>query len=388
MTNIFVQTGTVLSINLKGLASRKGLVAATMVCVALVVATLLGLDALTHGLKRTLEQSGDPAVALIMRGGSQAEINSVITREQLDILRGAQGVGPISPEVNLVVDGYRLEDGERTNISMRGITENGVTLRRGAGLIAGRWPKASAAELVVGARIAEGYKGMAIGETIEFGSANWRIVGHFETDGDIFESEIWGDLTAVQNLFERENVVQSVRTKSGGPEGLASLSALSEKDPRLQLSVKSEAEYYALQASRTSELAQYLAWPLAILMAVGAVIGAINTMLSSVASRSTEIATLRVLGYRRFAVFSSLMIECVIICTLAGLIGAGLSYLFLDGLSASTLGGGITSIGYSLEFTLLGVLQGVVLAVVIGILGAFFPAMMASLRPLTEYLSG
>lgn len=381
------QTGTVLGVNLKGLAGRKGLVAATMLCVALVVATLLGLNALNQGLRKTLAQSGDLTIALIMRGGSQAEINSTVTREQLDILRSVPGVGAVSPEVNLVVDGYRREDGERANISMRGITDAGVALRRGAGLLAGRWPEVGAPELVIGARIADDYRGVELGDSIEFGSATWRVVGHFETDGSIFESEIWGDLTAVQNLFDRANIVQSVRIKVDGPEAIASLSAFSESDPRLQLSVKSEADYYAAQASRTRELAQYLAWPLAILMAIGAIIGAINTMLSSVASRATEIATLRVIGFRRFAVFNGLMIECVVICILAGLIGAAASFLLLDGLTASTLGGGITRIGYSLEFTLSGFVQGMVLAIVIGVSGAIIPAIIASVRPLAKNLS-
>lgn len=387
MFSAFGQTGTVLGVNLKGLAGRKGLVAATMLCVALAVATLLGLDALNQGLRKTLAQSGDPDIALIMRGGSQAEINSVVTREQLDILRSAPNVGAVSPEVNLVVDGYRREDGERANISMRGITDAGVALRRGAGLLYGRWPDVGAPELVIGAKIANGYLGMAIGDRVEFGSAVWTIVGHFETDGSIFESEIWGDLTAVQNLFDRANTVQSVRVKIDGPETLAALTAYSDSDPRLQLSVKSEADYYAAQASRTSGLAQYLAWPLAVLMAIGAVIGAINTMLSSVASRASEIATLRVIGYRRWAVFNGLIIECVMICMIAGLIGAAVSYLLLDGLTASTLGGGIMRIGYSLEFTLSGFVQGIILAVVIGMLGAVIPATIASIRPFTENLS-
>lgn len=386
MTSLLGQTGTVLSVNLKGLAERKGLVAATMLCVGLVVATLLGLDALNQGLRKTLAQSGDPNVALIMRGGSQAEINSMVTREQLDILRSAPGISTVSPEVNLIVDGYRREDGERANISLRGITDTGISLRRGVGLAAGRWPEVGAPELVIGAKIAQGYSGMELGGKIEFGAATWAIVGHFETDGSIFESEIWGDLTAVQNLFDRANTVQSVRVKLNGPQALAALIEFNESDPRLQLAVKSEADYYAAQASRTSDLAQYLAWPLTILMATGAVIGAINTMLSAVTSRATEIATLRVIGYRRLAVFFGLMIECVVICVIAGLTGAALSYLFLDGLTASTLGGGITRISYSLDFGLSGFLQGIVLAVAIGVLSAIIPAIIASVRPVTQNL--
>lgn len=386
MFRAIAQTPTVVSVNLQGLSGRMGLVGATMLCVALVVATLLALDALNQGLRNTIAKSGDENVAIVMRGGSQAEINSRVTKEQLDILRNAPGVGILSPEANLVVDGFRKSDGARANISLRGITGAGIDLRKGTQLSEGRWPAVGAAELVVGVNVAQTYRGMDIGDQVEFGSANWTIVGQFETGGSVYESEIWGDLTAVQNLFDRANTVQSVRIGVDGNSGLSIVSDFSEHDPRLQLSVRSEADYYAAQASRSSELAQYLAWPLAILMAIGALIGAINTMLSSVSSRATEIATLRVVGYRRLAVFLGLLIECTFICLVAGVIGSGLSYLLLDGLSASTLGGGITQIGYSLEFTPLGFIQGIALAIAIGILGAIIPAGVASLQPVTQQL--
>ncbi|MEM8541595.1 MAG: ABC transporter permease [Pseudomonadota bacterium] len=386
MFRAIAQTPTVVSVNLQGLSGRMGLVGATMLCVALVVATLLALDALNQGLRNTIAKSGDENVAIVMRGGSQAEINSRVTKEQLDILRNAPGVGILSPEANLVVDGFRKSDGARANISLRGITGAGIDIRKGTQLSEGRWPAVGAAELVVGVNVAQTYRGMDIGDQVEFGSANWTIVGHFESGGSVYESEIWGDLTAVQNLFDRANTVQSVRIGVDGNSGLSIVSDFSEHDPRLQLSVRSEADYYAAQASRSSELAQYLAWPLAILMAIGALIGAINTMLSSVSSRATEIATLRVVGYRRLAVFLGLLIECTFICLVAGVIGSGLSYLLLDGLSASTLGGGITQIGYSLEFTPLAFIQGIALAIAIGILGAIIPAGVASLQPVTQQL--
>ncbi|MEM9281730.1 MAG: ABC transporter permease [Verrucomicrobiota bacterium] len=381
------QTGAVISANFRGVGSRLGLVVATMLCVALVVATLLGLVALNQGLRDALAKSGDPGVALILRGGSQAEINSVVTREQLDILRNTLEVGTISPEVNLVVDGYRIKDGERANISLRGLSADGVSLRRDAKLTGGRWPEAGSPELVVGTTIARTYRGMEIGGQMNFGEAKWTIVGHFETNGGIAESEIWGDLTAVQNLFDRSNTVQSVRIQFDGAEAYASIVELNENDPRLQLAVRTEADYYAAQASRTSELAQSLAWPLAILMAIGAVIGALNTMLASVAWRATEIATLRVMGFQRRAICAALVLECVILCVVAGLIGAVVAYLFLDGLDTSTLGGGITRIGYSLKFTSAGFLQGAILAAAIGLIGAIIPAIIASVRPVTTNLA-
>ncbi|MGD1933060.1 MAG: ABC transporter permease [Candidatus Phaeomarinobacter sp.] len=387
MADIMGQTGAILSVNIRGLADRKGLVAATLLCVALVVATLLGLDALSQGLRKTLAQSGDPNIALIMRGGSQAEINSSVSREQLDILLNAPGIGAASPEVNLIVDGFRRDDNVRANISLRGLTEPGIAMRDAVRLTEGRWPSVGSPELLIGVNIARTYRNMDVGGAIEFGEVSWKIVGQFETDGSVAESEIWADLAAVQNLFERGNTVQSVRIRVDGPQALSALMAYSENDPRLQLAVKSEAEYYAAQAARTGELVQYLAWPLALLMAVGAIVGAVNTMLASVASRTTEIATLRVIGFRRRAIFSGLIIECALICSVAGLIGAAIAYALLDGLTASTLAGGTTRIGYALQFSPSSVMQGIALAVLIGVFGAMIPATISSFRRVTANLT-
>ena len=387
MHGTFGQTLAITGINLKGLGGRGGLVAATMLCVALVVATLLSLDALSQGLRITLEQSGAPDVAMVMRGGSQSEVNSIVTREQLDILRSVPGLREISPEVNLVVDGYRRTDGQRANISLRGLTASGIALRRGTQLLQGRWPTAGSSELAVGRTIARTYRGMELGASVTVGTATWTVVGVFEAKGSVAESEIWADLTAVQNLFDRANTVQSVRMRVEGAKGLDALAAYSKGDPRLLLAVRSEAAYYAVQAARTTELAHKLAWPLATLMAIGAVVGALNTMLAAVATRAAEIATFRVIGFRRSAICAGLVVECVLICVIAGLIGAAAAYLVLDGLSASTLAGGITRIGYSLKFTFSGLSQGIGLAAAIGVLGAIIPAVLASLRPVTTSLA-
>ncbi|MEM6496603.1 MAG: ABC transporter permease, partial [Pseudomonadota bacterium] len=220
MRGLLGQTLAVTSINLRSLANRKGLVAAIMLCVALVVATLTSLDALNRGLRVALEQSGQSDIAIIMRGGTQAEINSIVTREQVDILRGASELRSFSPEVNLVVDGYRREDNQRANISLRGLTNDGIQMRRNVRLTAGQWPRVGAAELAIGRNIARTYRNMNLGSTVTVGTAKWTIVGVFAANGSTSESEIWADLTAVQNLFNRANTVQSVRVRVASPSGL------------------------------------------------------------------------------------------------------------------------------------------------------------------------
>ncbi|MEM1045682.1 MAG: ABC transporter permease [Pseudomonadota bacterium] len=383
MRNPFGQTASVISISLRGSFGRTGLTLSVMLCVALVVATLLSLDALRRGLTFALEQSGSSDIALIMRGGSQSEMNSALSGEQVDILLAAPGVDAISPEVNLIVDGIQRSDGARANIGLRGLTGVGVSMRPRVSLIDGRWPAVGASELAVGADVARRYVGFELGDTVRFGAAGWTIVGVFEAAGGVVASEIWADLTAVQNLFDRANTVQSVRAGLQKSGDILELAAFVERDPRLQLAVQTEASYYAAQAARNSELVQNLAWPLAILLAVGAVVGALNIMLASLAERRVEIATFRAVGFSRRAICSGLVIEYLIICVVAGLLGALAAYLILDGAEATALSSGVTRIGYVLQFSPTGLLQGVILSAAIGICGSLVPAVLAGRRRVT-----
>jgi len=191
----------------------------------------------------------------------------------------------------------------------------------------------------------------------------------------VFESEIWADLPVVQSLFNRNNVFQTVRARLQSPSDLAGLRRFIDEDPRLKLDVKSESAYFADQASQTSDLIQKLGWPLAIAMALGALAGALNTMYSSVAARATEIATLRAIGFGGFPAFIGTLAESLILAALGGLIGAAATYLIFDGFSASTLGASFTHV------------QGVTLALAVGLAGGLFPAIRAARQPIVAGLS-
>ena len=173
----------------------------------------------------------------------------------------------------------------------------------------------------------------------------------FEAGGSVFESEIWADLNVVQSLFNRNNIVQTVRARLTGPAALNELKSYSDNDPRLKLDVKSEAAYFAEQASQTSDLIQKLGWPLAIAMALGAVAGALNTMYSSVAARATEIATLRAIGFGGFPAFVGTLAESLLLAAIGGLLGAAATYLIFDGVTASTLGGNFTQVVFDFKLS-------------------------------------
>ncbi|MEM6480758.1 MAG: ABC transporter permease [Pseudomonadota bacterium] len=384
---LFAQTASVIGISLCGFCNRMTLTLSVMFCLALVVATLLSLDALRRGLTHAMDQSGSSEIALIMRGGSQSEMNSSLSGDQVNILESAPGTVALSPEVNLIVDGSQITDGQRANVGLRGLSETGIAMRGNVSLTEGRWPSMGAAELAVGADVARRYHGFAFGDRVRLGATDWIVVGIFEAGGGVAASEIWADLTAAQTLFDRTNTVQSVRARLVDAGETAELADFVERDPRLNLSVQTEATYYTAQASRSRELVQNLAWPLAILMAIGALVGALNIMLASLSERRVEIATLRSVGYSRRSICSGLVIEHILICLSAGAVGAAVSYSVFNGAEATALSGGVTRIGYALRFSASGLVQGLILAGLVGLFGSLIPAIAASLRPITSDLT-
>jgi putative ABC transport system permease protein len=210
----------------------------------------------------------------------------------------------------------------------------------------------------------------------------------FEADGSVFESEIWADQPVVQSLFNRNNYFQTVRVRLDGPAALDELKRYNDGDPRLKLDVKSEAAYFADQSSQTTDLIQKLGWPLAIAMAFGALAGALNTMYSSVASRATETATLRAIGFGGFSAFAGTLVESLTLASIGGAAGAALTYAFFDGLSASTLGGNFTQVVFSFQLSPALVGEGVMLALVVGLIGGVFPALRAARMPIVAGLYG
>jgi putative ABC transport system permease protein len=294
MRPLLLQVAAVTLMNLKSLPQRLWLSLSTIVAVALVVVVLLAFLAMGNGFQRTLASSGSPDVAVVMRGGSQSEVNSVVTRDQVRLVEEGPGVAksadgkPLaSAELYLVVDGVKRSSQTKANLPLRGIGQEGAAVRKGITLVAGRMFAPGSNEIVVGQALQREFAGFDLGQAVTFGTSRWTVVGVFAADGSVFESEIWADLPVVQSLFRRENVFQTVRVRLDGPAALDTLKRYVEQDPRLKLDVKSEVEYFADQASRTSDLIQKLGWPLAIAMAFGALAGALNTMYSSVAARAS-----------------------------------------------------------------------------------------------------
>jgi putative ABC transport system permease protein len=287
-----------------------------------------------------------------------------------------------------VVDGLKRTTRTKANLPLRGIGEQGATLRKGIKITAGRMFNRGSNEIVVGKGLVREFDGFDLGSTAAFGATRWTVVGVFDAEGSVFESEIWADLPVVQSLFNRNNVFQTIRARLTGPAALADLKKFSDDDPRLKLDVKSEAEYFAEQASQTSDLIQKLGWPLAIAMALGALAGALNTMYSSVAARATEIATLRAIGFGGFPAFVGTLVESLALAALGGLLGAAATYFIFDGVSASTLGGNFTQVVFDFKLSPALIGQGLGMALVVGLIGGLFPALRAARMPIVAGLYG
>jgi putative ABC transport system permease protein len=375
--------------NLRSLPRRFWMSAATVLAVGLVVGVLLSFLALANGFHATLQGTGSPDVAMILRDRAQSEINSSLTREQVELIeaapglkRDANGRALLSPELYVVVDGLRRSTKIKANLPLRGVGERAFEVRRGLSIVQGRMFEAGRNELVVGKAVSKEFEGFELGRSIRLGSQSWTVVGIFEAGGTVFESEIWADIAIIQGIYLRGGSVQSVRARLESPASLEAVRAYLKADPRLKLEVVDERSYFERQAQTIVNLVFYLGWPLAILMSFGALAGALNTMYAAVDARTKEIATLRALGFNGLAAFAGTMNEALFLSLLGGIVGALGAYALFQGLTASTLSDSFTQVVFALKFSLDMVGRAMLLALAIGFLGGLFPAFRAARVPL------
>lgn len=387
---MFKQTGAITLMNLRSLPQRAGMSLATILSIALVVAVLLGFLAMANGFQKTVDGTGSEDVAVILRGGSQAELNSVLSADQYRVLETAPGVATdadgaplISGELYIAVDGIKRDLGTEANLPMRGVGLQAPNLRGQFDLVAGRMFEPGTNEIIVGEAVLRAYEGFELNQAIRIGSNEWQVVGLFSTGGTVFESEIWADVGVVQNLYQRGNSLQSIRVRLSTVDAISQLEDFAASDPRLnELDIQNERDFFAGQSQTLNSIIRMVGWPLAIIMAIGAFAGAWNTMYSSVDARMREIATLRAIGFSGGAAAVGTLIESLALSALGGLIGTGGVYLLFNGVSASTLGSGFTQVVFSFAVTGGSVIAGMIMAVIIGFFGGLVPAIRSAYVPL------
>jgi len=234
--------------------------------------------------------------------------------------------------------------------------------------------------LVVGASILDQFNGFDLGRQVSLGGVTWTVVGVFDAAGSVFASEIWADYRAVQTQFNRGNSFQVVRVKLETAGDLSKIEAFIKADPRLSMDVTTESEYFSEQSSGVAVL-MGLGWGMAIFMAFGALAGALNTMYTSVAARSVEIATLRAIGFKGIAAFCGTMVESVVLAFIGGVLGTLAVFVLFDGITTSTMGASFSQIVFSFDLSASAFITGIQFALIIGLVGGFFPAWRASRIP-------
>ncbi|MGO6967016.1 ABC transporter permease [Rhizobium leguminosarum] len=402
MSSALKQIFLMIRVNLGSLPRRLWISLSMVLSVALVVAVLAGFLAMARGFEAALQGAGSTGIAVILGGGTNQETGSDVPAEAIRSLTAttgeigvardaAGGLAPagelaLSREIVVPVDVVRASDGAVQTLSLRGMDLAGPGLRDRATLSQGRLFSPGAREIVVGARIAEEFSGFAVGDKVRLGAVDWTVVGHFTSGGSAFESEIWADLEAVQSAFDRQGQVQSLRVRLDGAGGLPVLQEYLSAFPGAPLTAVSEADLYAAQSERTSSLIRLFGWPLALLMAVGATAGALNTMMSSVSDRTVEISTLRLLGFGRLPAFTATWVEAVFLSVVGAALGILASWLAFNGWRASTMGADNTKMAFQLDVTTDVALTAGLLGLAIGIIGGALPALVATRLPLTSAL--
>ena len=378
-------------IGIASLPQRWGSSLVIVIGIAGVVGVLVAMLAMGEGFKATLDQTGSTDSAIILRAGSQAETNSVITRDQVPLIsalpgiaQGADGKPLASPELSQVVNLPTTADGTDANVQFRGIGPEGWAIRPNVRIIEGRRFNPGLRELVVGKGALRQFRGLAVGRQLKLANQMWTVVGVFEAK-DSHDSELWTDADVLGPAYQRQ-AFQSMTVKLDGKAGFKQLKAALAADPRLKLDVDTTRDYYGKQSEGLTKLIKILGSVIGAIMAIGAVFGALNSMYAAVAGRAREIATLRALGFRGLPVVTAVMLETMLLALLGGLLGAIIAWTVFNGYTVSTLGQNFSQVVFQFKVSPELAWTGLKWALGIGLVGGLFPALRAARLPVTEAL--
>jgi putative ABC transport system permease protein len=391
--NWFAQVASITRFGLMSIPQRRGSVAATVIGIAGVVAVLVGVLSIAAGFRRAMVASGSADAAIVLRSGADSEMVSGFGREETRLIADAPGVarnarGPLSSaELFVIINLPKRSTGTDANVPLRGIDGPAMEVRDNMKIIEGRMFSPGKNEVVVGLGAAREFAGLEVGSTVKVGRAAWPVVGIFSAGGGIAESEIWSDATVLQGAYQRGDSFQSVSTRLNSPGAFTAFKDSLTSNPRLSVKVQRQSDYYAGQSETLTRLITTLGVLIAGLMAIGAVFGALNTMYSAVAARTREIATLRALGFGSGAVVVALMLESLVLALAGGALGAGLAYVAFDNFRAATMNWqSFSQVTFAFAVTPQLLVQGVIWATLIGLIGGLLPALRAARLPIAAAL--
>lgn len=388
------QAMAVLALNLRTIPSRLGSSAVAIIGIAGVVVVFVSVLSIAAGFNAAMRGSGAPNRARVMRTGASTEMTSGIDGPDVDIIKQAPGVrheGQTalgSGELYVILDlPKKSAPDAAANVPLRGIEPAGLTLRDEVSLVEGRMLQFGTTEVIVGRGARGQFVGLDVGSTVVSGQNHWQVVGVFEADGGVAESEVWADVRTLQGVYLRGNTFQSMLVRLESEDAFPMFRDWLTSNPQLNVMVRRENEYYAGQSQNMTRLIRTIGFGIAALMGIGAIFGAILTMYTAVATRAREIATLRALGFNTASVITSVLVEALVLGAIGGVIGGTAAYLGFNGYQTSTMNfQTFSQVAFAFRVTpeLLG--MGLLYALAMGLIGGLLPAVRAARLPIASAL--
>jgi putative ABC transport system permease protein len=391
--NWLAQTAAVTGVTLRSISQRLGSSIVAIVGIAGVVIVFTAVLSIAEGFRAAMRGTGDPRTVIVLRAASDTEMTSGFGGEEARLISEAPGLeqGPdgvlASPELFVIVGHPLKRSGTDANVPLRGLTPVALKVRPQVRIVEGRMFNPGTNEIVVGRAASGQFLGLTVGTAVRWGDTSWQVVGIFDAGGSVSESELWCDATVLQSAYRRGNSYQSVYARLASEDSFQTFKDALTTNPRLQVTVIREPDYYAQQSQVLQTVIRSVGFGIAFLMALGAIFGALNTMYSAVANRTREIATFRALGFGSSPVVVSVLVEAVLLSVIGGLIGGGLAWIAFDGYQTATMNWqSFSQVAFSFKVTPALLANGLLFAVVMGLIGGLLPAIRAARMPVVTAL--
>ncbi len=393
MFNWIGQTLAVTALNLRTIPQRLGSSGVAIIGIAGVVIVLVSVLSIASGFTAAMQDSGSPSRALVMRSGADSEMTSGLSGTEVDVIKQAPGMrrdgqtAVASAELYVIIDIPKKSTNTSANVPMRGVERTAMRVRDGVSIVEGRMFEFGTNEIVVGRGASGQFAGLTVGNELRSGQDVWKVVGVFEADGGVNETEIWCDSRVLQGTYRRGNTYQTVLAQLDSADSFDTFRDWLTANPQVNVQVRRETEYYAAQSRALSGLIQGVGFGIAALMGIGAVFGAILTMYTAVSTRSREIATLRALGFNTTSVVVSVLVESLALAAIGGALGGVAAYLAFNGYQTSTMNfQTFSQVAFAFEVTPQLLVMGLVYALLMGLVGGLFPAIRAARLPIPSAL--
>ena len=391
--NWLAQTVAVTGVTLRSLSQRLGSSIVAVIGIAGVVTVFTAVLSIAEGFRVAMQGTGDPQTVIVLRAASDTEMTSGFGGEEARLITEAPGIEQsadgvhASPELFVIVGHPLKRSGTDANVPLRGLTPVALKVRPKVRIVEGRMFNPGTNEIVVGRAASQQFQGLTVGSSVRWGASPWTVVGIFDAGGSVAESELWSDARVLQSAYRRGNSYQSVYARLASVDGFQAFKDALTTNPRLQVTVIREPDYYSQQSQVLQTVIRSVGFGIAFLMALGAIFGALNTMYSAVANRTREIATLRALGFGSGPVVVSVLVEAVLLSLAGGIIGGGLAWIAFDGYQTATMNWqSFSQVAFAFKVTPALLANGMLFAVVMGLIGGFFPALRAARLPVVTAL--